>query len=163
VLPDDHSPKASEHHRVSKNVVEQFGGGKIAGVKDSRPHPCIDTNDCKHMPEHEEWRVVSDASAELKQTADMDENVEQGKENGRWFLHTEKSHKRPLAVKLRNLPLSSEKGLAGPMHALVLAFVSTIPADHILKCLNVKLPQPHEINEMIYEFLLHSLSIELHI
>ena len=50
MLPNHHGPKRSKHHRISENVVTQFGDWEISRMKNKGPSPCVQTNKGKCMP-----------------------------------------------------------------------------------------------------------------
>jgi hypothetical protein len=40
-LPDDHAIARHKYYRECTHVIHQFSDGKVTGMKNSRPQPCI--------------------------------------------------------------------------------------------------------------------------
>lgn len=52
-LPDEHAPKRSQDHRVSKHIIEQLGHRKVSSVENHAPHPSVEADERENMPQKE--------------------------------------------------------------------------------------------------------------
>lgn len=67
-------------------------------------------------------------SLNLNRAPHMEQQVEEGERDRRWFLHARESPERPFAVILEDLLLLSHGNIGDEMHTVVAAVVVTRPA-----------------------------------
>ncbi len=98
--PDGGVVKAVEHARAGSEVVRFLGDAKVPGVKDHAEDPTGHPERAHQNVVGTERVVARDGVADLPQAVLVREEVEEGEEDGEWFLDAEKAVEWPFSMEL---------------------------------------------------------------
>lgn len=130
--PHYHAIQRSQHHRISKRVIEQLRDGKVPRVEHRRPDPRVQANVRKDLPQRVHRTVRPHFPPEPLQHVVVRSKVGHREHHRGRFLQPGQPHKRPFAVELRSRPVSLEKGARRSPHTIVAALIVAGPQEQLI-------------------------------